>query len=450
VLLIRRLARQLTERFAHSRIIGELAGWALLLRALIEVRRPARRLEYLTQASRRMTSGAGRAFAAGRLRSWQDPRYAKVWRTQQIGWARYWKEYDLDLPELTTSLLLKEPGLGGEKGVLYSSFEYNWLRLLAHHDAERFFAEYFLVGASSWSPPDYAAMLSMAGLSAAPIFIGVSNLDDVAAYRIAQPTIQPVPIMACDWVNPDFYSPRAATARDIDMLMVANFSPFKRHGLLFRALRDMRRDLRVVLIGIPVPGRGADELRREARASGALQDLEILSNVPIETVTEYQCRAKTSVVFSRREGSCVAVTESLFADTPVGIMKDAHIGAKAYINAGTGILLTEARLARQLEQFVEASSSYRPREWALAHITCRHASTALNRILRDYSERSGYPWTRDIAPLCWRYVPSYLFPADRVALRPGVQRLRSEHGIELKEFRYQAAPPPGSCEPVRS
>jgi hypothetical protein len=64
--------------------------------------------------------------------------------------------------------------------------------------------------------------------------------------------------------------------------MVANFSLFKRHWLLFRALRRMRRDLRVTLIGIPLPGRGERELRAEARAFGVAQDLEILTNANIE------------------------------------------------------------------------------------------------------------------------------------------------------------------------
>jgi glycosyltransferase involved in cell wall biosynthesis len=434
---IARTRRRVREYLGTSPLLNEIAGCVSLLRAGVAFRRPARYLEHLTLACRRLTSPYLRSLASRLLRRWQDPSTAGVWRDRQIGWTRYWREYDLDQRQLTTSLLLKGPGPDGEKGVLYSSFEYNWLRLLAHHDARRFLADYFLVGASSWSPPDYAVMLGMAGLSADPVFLGVSNPADVIAYRVAEPTIQAVPIMACDWINPDFYQPRAAADRDIDILMVANFSPFKRHWLLFEALRHMRRDLRVALVGIPVPGRGAAELRQEARALGALQDLEIVTNAPIATVTAYQCRAKTSLVFSLREGSCVAVTESLFAGSPVGILRKAHIGAKAYINSQTGTLLRETGLSRQLDQFLETSDSYRSREWALDHITCHHASTTLNGILRDYSKRAGHPWTRDITPLCWRYVPSYLDPRDAAALAPEVARLRSQCGIDLKQFSYQ-------------
>jgi hypothetical protein len=262
-----------------------------------------------------------------------------------------------------------------------------------------------------------------------------------ALYRVLAPTIRAVPIMASDWINPAFYTPRESGSRDIDILMVANFSPFKRHRLLFEALARMRRDLRVTLIGIPAPGRGERELRAEAKALGVTQDLEIVSNAPIETVTDYQCRAKTSVIFSLREGSCVAVTESLFAGSPVAMLRHAHVGSKAHINPQTGILVTEHRLDRQLGQFLESSASYRPQDWAATHITCHHASATLNGILRDHSREAGHPWTRDITPLCWRYVPSYVDPTEDARLAPDVERLRDEYGIELEKFQYRAHQP---------
>jgi glycosyltransferase involved in cell wall biosynthesis len=427
---------QLRERLRASAFVSEMLGLSLMLRYLVTPGRPERRLEWLAAACRVVSRPVLRRLLAYLVRPWQQGDRAKIWRERQVGWTRYWRDYDLQNPRLTTSLLLKAPGPGGEKGVLYSSFEYNWMRLLAHHKIGRFLADYVLVGASSWSPPDYAVMLNLAGLGRDPVFIGVSNLADVAAYAVAEPTVRPLPIMACDWINPAFYQPRAPRARDIDVLMVANFSLFKRHRLLFRALRGMRRDLRVTLIGIPLPGRGEREIRAEAHAFGVTQELEILTNVDINTVTAYQCRAKVSVILSRREGSCVAVTESLFAGCPVAMMRNAHVGSKAYINDQTGILMTESRIHTQLSAFLESSASYRPSDWARAHITCHHTSTKLNAALRDYAGEAGYPWTRDIAALCWRYVPSYVNPADKERLAPAVARLREEHGVELQEFHY--------------
>ena len=433
-----RIRARWRERLVASALVNHLIGLGLMARAMIRRHPVEARLTDLVVACRRVSAPPLRRILARQLRPWSEGAGAHVWRQRQLGWTRYSRE--LETRKLTTSLLLKGPGPDGEKGVLYSSFEYNWLRLLAHHDARRFLADYFLVGASSWSPPDYGVMLSFAGVSRDPVFLGVSNAVDMAAYGIVGSAVRPLPLMACDWINPEFYVPKDRHARDVDILMVANFSPFKRHVLLFRALRRMRRDLRVALIGIRAPDRGEKELRAEARQLGAYQDLEILNNVPIETVTDYQCRAKISLILTLREGSCVAVTESMFADTPVGMMRNAHIGGKAHINPETGMLLSEARLDRQLSRFLEASASYHPREWALRHITCHHASRMLNDTLRGYSREAGYPWTRDITPLCWRYVPSYVDPADEDRTAPELERLRERYGIELEKFQYRPRP----------
>ena len=435
----RRLRRSWRERLATNTLLGNAAGVALMLRSMAMRGATDARLVTLVTAARRVTHPVLRVVLARLLARWQREPQMALWRTRRIGWAKH--AADLQTTALTTSLLLKAPGLGGEKGVLYCSFEYNWLRLISHPSARRLLADYFLVGASSWSPPDYAAMLSVAGVALDPLFLGVSNPRDMALYTLLHPRVRAVPIMACDWINPAFYAPRPFSARDVDILMVANFSAFKRHWLLFDALSRMRRDVRVALIGIPAPGRGERELREEARAAGVEQDLEIVANAAIELVAEYQCRAKTSIILSLREGSCVAVAESLFAGCPVAMLHNAHVGSKAYINPETGVLVRERQLDRQLTAFLEAGASFKPREWAMANITCHHASERLNAILREYATSAGQPWTRDITPMCWRYVPSYVDRAHEHVMAPHVARLRAGYGIELEKFIYRPPEP---------
>jgi glycosyltransferase involved in cell wall biosynthesis len=430
------MRRSWCEQLTASTLLGNAAGALLLLRSLVMRGASDARLVIIVTAARRITNPILRVGLARVLARWQREPHVALWRTRRIGWAKHAE--DLRTTALTTSLLLKAPGLGGEKGVLYCSFEYNWLRLISHPSARRLLSDYFLVGASSWSPPDYAAMLSVASVARYPLFLGVSHPSDAARYALLKPRVRAVPIMASDWINPEFYTPRPFSARDIDILMVANFSPFKRHWLLFDALSRMRRDLHVTLIGIPAPGRGERELRDEARAAGVKQQLEIVVNAPIELVANYQCRAKTSVILSLREGSCVAVAESLFAGCPVAMLHNAHVGSKAYINADTGVLVGERRLDRELTAFLAASASYKPRAWAMANITCQHASSRLNRILQDYATSAGQPWTRDITPMCWRYVPSYVDPADEQVMAPHVARLQADYGIELETFTYRA------------
>jgi glycosyltransferase involved in cell wall biosynthesis len=312
------------------------------------------------------------------------------------------------------------------------------MRLLAHHDARRFFERYLLVGASSWSPPDYAVFANFAGLSEDPLFIGISNVADLETYAVMAPTVQAVPLMACDWVDASMYAPKPRAERSIDLLMVAHWAPFKRHWLLFEALRKLPRDLRIVLIGRDAEGRTERELRAEARAFGVRQDLEVVKNVSIEEVAAYQCDAKVAVQLSQREGSCVAVTEAMFADTPVAMMRDAHVGAKAHVNAETGRLFSRSELPHGLARMLEGDVPHSPRRWALANITAQRSSERLNTQLRDHELRAGRPWTSDVAPLCWRYVPDYLDPADRARLAPGVDELKQEHGVQLVPFVFRS------------
>jgi glycosyltransferase involved in cell wall biosynthesis len=437
-----RIRTQLRARsygaLSTNAVVSELYGAARLAEAALPLRPKPHRLRSLLSASRRLRLRPLRRLLKRQLRPYVTAPGADTWRTEQIEWGRYFSSFGkITTKPLTTSLVLKAPGPNGEKGVLYSSFEYNWMRLVAHHDARRLFEEYDLVGASSWSPMDYASLANLSGLSRDPIFIGVSNLADVEAFDVMAPSIRALPLMACDWINPAYYEPKPRSEREIDILMVANWLPFKRHWLLFEALRTMGRDLRVVLIGRNAPGRTERELRREAAAFGAPQDIEMLTNVSIEEVTRHQCNARVSLLFSRREGSCVAPAESFFADTPVAMMHDAHVGSRAYINDETGILVRRRGLAHTLSRFLEEADRFAPRRWADANITCHHSSRRLNEILRQAALEAGRPWTTDIAPLCWRYVPSYVHAEDETRLAGAVDELRERHGVELVKFQYK-------------
>jgi glycosyltransferase involved in cell wall biosynthesis len=324
---------------------------------------------------------------------------------------------------------LKAPGADGEKGVLYVSFEYNWLRLLQHFDLRRLLAEYFLVGASSWSPPDFPAHWALACVGPDPVFMQISNPSDMEAYARFDHNIRPIPIMASDWISSDFYEPRPHNQREIDILMVAGWSHVKRHWLLFRALRKMSRQLRVVLIGQDADDRTADDVFREAKAFGVADRIQMIQDASIDEVTKHQCNSKTSIILSAREGSCVVVAESLFADAPVAMMQKAHVGSGSYINAQTGVLLRADTMHTQLSEMLERSASFSPRAWALANITSARTTEKLNGILCDYSRERGLPWTRDIVPMCWRPDPIYVQTADNERLQGAYGTLQERHGV---------------------
>lgn len=437
---VRRTKARASGALANSDAVWEALGHGWIAWAHLPFLSDKERLAALLKACRRTSRDASCRLIEKKLRPYVAGDLEAVGRTRQVGWERYFGDFG-DLKNrraLSTSLVLKAPR-AGEKGVLYCSFEYNWMRLVAHHDARAILSEYYLVGASSYSPTDYAVLAAFAGLSRDPIFIGVSNHTDVQQLAVMRPVVEPLPLLASDWVDPGFYSPKPQRERTIDILMVAGWHPVKRHWLLFEALREMPKGLRVVLVGRNGGGRTENDVRAEARAFGVRQELELYSNLEIGEVAALQCDARVSLVFSRREGSCVAVTESLFAGSPVGMMDDAHVGSRAYLNEQTGMVFSRRGLARSLQRFVEQSERFAPRAWAIENISCHRSSQRLNAILRDWSLRTKRPWTEDIAPLCWRYVPCYLDPADEQRLAPAVSELRRTHGVEIKMFPGERA-----------
>ena len=144
-----------------------------------------------------------------------------------------------------------------------------------------------------------------------------------------------------------------------------------------------------MLVGQSQGGRTADTIRSEAGWYGVADRVTVLSHVTNETLADCLCRAKVSVILSRREGSCVVVAESMFADTPVALLEGAEVGSAAFINERTGRFLPEHDLAAGLSAFLAAAETYAPRQWAGANISCHRSTEVLNGLLRDHQLAAG-------------------------------------------------------------
>lgn len=351
-------------------------------------------------------------------------------RGQPLAWSRF--DAHATQRRLEKAVLLKPRVSDRERGVLYVSFEYQWLRLLSLPNLADFARDYSLVLAPSWSPPHSLINVLFPVYYPEPVFCQISHAKDLDYFPRLSPRYRMIPLLASHWVNPDWFQPRPFAERDLDILMVANFGAFKRHHVLFRALRHLPAHLRVVLIGQHEGRRTAAHVRAEAAAFGVADRFQLLESRPHEEVCDALARAKISLVLSLREGSCVVVAESLFANTPVGLFADAHIGSRQFINERTGRWLQPANLAGQLLDFLANASQFSPRQWALENqISCHGSSATLNRLLREQALADGQEWTVDCAPLQWRPNPQLLHEQDRRRLQAGVAALRDRYRIEL-------------------
>ena len=340
-------------------------------------------------------------------------------------------------PQLTRSILLKAPGPDGSKGVLALYFEYNLFRLLEGvDDLASFQRDFDLVLCASWSPTDFSLLTHALNRLSGPLFVQPANYSDVEKIEAFDPRLRCVPGLACDWVNPDLFSPIPHARREYDLVMVANWAPFKRHFEFFHALSKMPRSLRVILVGQDEGGYTAATIRKLAADFGVPQHLTIAESISISEVRKIQSNSKAAVILSRREGGCVAAVEALFADTPLAMREDAHVGSLAHVNALTGMKLSASRpLDRQLTTLLESSASIRPRQWAMENISCQVTLRKIESFLRMEALAAGRPWTSSLTPVCWAPYPTYLNVADREAMRPVYDRLHARYpGVFAKDL----------------
>ena len=123
----------------------------------------------------------------------------------------------------------------------------------------------------------------------------------------------------------------------------------------------------------------------------------------------------------------MVVTESLFADTPVAMLRDAHIGSRTYINKDTGILLDYTSIRQQLMGLVERRVPFGARKWAEENISCQASLARWNSFLREEAIARGLPWTRDLVPFCWKPYTVYLNDHDRLEMEGTFSELRRGH-----------------------
>lgn len=354
----------------------------------------------------------------------------KVLQGRPFDWAEFCPQFKRD--RIEKAVVLKPWVSPREKGVLLISFEYQWARLAQLENLHEFADRYTLVLAPTWSPPHSIENSIFPAIYPGRLFYLISNVQDQEIFPRVSPNITTVPLYASNWVNPDIYTPVPFAQKDLDIVMLANFGTYKRHFDLFRALRDLPRNLKILLLGQRVGSRTPEVLMREAADYGVADRFELIESASDKFVNDAFARSKISLLLSKQEGSCVAVVESMFANTPVGIYEDAIIGSKAFVNSSTGRLLRNGDLAPQILEFLAQADTYSPREWVQSHdVSCFGSTKTLNAALRDAALAEGAEWTQDIAVHHWRHDPVLVFEEDRVRLACAFQDIRDRFGFAL-------------------
>jgi glycosyltransferase involved in cell wall biosynthesis len=378
------------------------------------IRRAASPVELVRAARARIRHGKGSVQALGSLLraarlaypfppgSAMDRRLLAALATTSLSGFDYEKHFPETADRsVRNGIILKAPA-PGERGVLLVTFEDQWLRLLRYGDTQALARDYELVLSPTWSPPYDLPMALVTSLwPGERIFTLLSNFADAPVYARFSRKLRPVPLLASSWVDPAVFT-AGDTPKQFDVVMVANFAPYKRHRAFFAALaaaKKQGRKLRALLAGVPWEGRTDRSLRAMAAGFGVDDQIDIQVNLGDEGLRAAIRSARTAVIFSLIEGSCVAAAECLLLGVPLGLLANAHIGSKAFVNEDTGMLLRPGarKTAADLIRLVDQANRYRPREWMLQNGATYQGSTKLlEKTIRAEVLRTGGAFTSGI------------------------------------------------------
>jgi glycosyltransferase involved in cell wall biosynthesis len=416
----------LKDFLRYSPIIQRAYGYSCWAKGMLAQSKARKAMHYAN--AYRVFSGLGTpTIRPAQLTQWvEDSDKASIWRDLKLGKTAY-SHHD-SRPHINKGMLLKAPSTN-ERGVILVSFEYNLLNLLEAEDLDTLIQSYTILIFTSWFPPAYPILWELAHYPNSDVYVSISHPRETENRGYLDWGAKVLPFYMSDFINPALIAPAPRNERDIDIIMVANWAPFKRHWILFKALRDMGRKLNVVLVGQTESGRTVVHVKAEAESYGVADMITFHNSLKIAEVLVLMNRAKVSVICSKREGSCVVNAESLFCDTPVALLEGAQIGSSNYINERTGVFLRDRHVAEDLAAFLDSSNDFSSRAWAEENISNTMNSKKLNDQLKIDAQEDGRRWTSDCATIDWRGNPGYAEEDEETRLQKAYKKIKDEHGL---------------------
>lgn len=307
------------------------------------------------------------------------------------------KRMRTDSTSIIRSAILKSSKSTSEPGVILVSFETELRKILTLRRYEALQQNYRICFMPTWQNFFCPEVIELDVQATVPYYLLPSCFMESSLRPMLGPHCRIFPFHAASWVNHKLFRSPPVT-KDIDIIMLANFSRFKRHWKLFEAIASLPDDLRVVLVGVPLHGRDKDCLLQEARMFNVAERVTIIEDPRQQTLRNLLERSKLMCALSHREGCYVGVAEALMANTPVAMFANAMIGTKAYINEQTGFLLDANRaLAEQLAEAIAISATVQPRDWATENISAQVNCRRLNSYLKEDFQANGNSWSEDIS-----------------------------------------------------
>ena len=206
--------------------------------------------------------------------------------------------------------------------------------------------------------------------------------------------------MGPSWfINHNNFVPPTSGERDIDLLMVAAWAKFKRHGAFFKAITPLVKSnprLKIVLVGYPVD-MSKEQILELASLHNVEKNIEIFEWITPQEVSALQKRAKVNVLWSKFEGNNRAIIEGMFCGTPV-IMRKGHNYGEEYdfINPQTGYFADEDNFETVYRTIISRASEMSPNLYVMQNRNCQVGTRIMSDVIKSYELAQGRPWHCDL------------------------------------------------------
>lgn len=286
-----------------------------------------------------------------------------------------------------------------ERGVLHIMYSEVISGITQLVDVRKFAPYYRLVIEPSWAGYADAGPMRYAGCGTDVVVMCPDAGDYDFIKRVGRGLV-PTRLGAGDWVDPRIAEPYLDMPKDYDILVNANWAPWKRHHVLFEALSGASRQYKVALIGGALDGATVERMHRLANYYGVAGQVDTFEKVPFERVMSIVARARCSLLLSLKEGANRALPESMFCNVPVLALKRNVGGVAKNIVPETGLVIDDGQLLEAIDFLVSAPACLKPRQWATENISCVVSTAKLNSQLREIALAQGENWSEDIAIRC--------------------------------------------------
>jgi glycosyltransferase involved in cell wall biosynthesis len=288
---------------------------------------------------------------------------------------------------LTSMAIVVRKWTPAGKGILIIKYSYYFPLFLKKFDIDSVMSRYHIVLEPSWAGYFDLDILSYCILPH-PVFVMTYEERDKNLIEQLDSNLKSIGVGPNWWVDFENFKPQNVK-RDIDVIVIASWSSFKRHYYILKALVTLKKSMTDYSLKVAFVGYAGDistEFMRQMVEHFDLQDsVEFYEKVPTEQVAHLLMRSKVNLLWSRFEGNNRSIIEGMFCDTPVVIREGHNFGYHyPYINPLTGVFSSEKELPQVLEGIIRGNTTFTPRAYVKEQhnylVAIKHIADTINQL----------------------------------------------------------------------